>query len=220
MAHAPSLASCRRGSNGVAGTFSPCCQRRFDHQIPVRCLGGISSSVSSVAGKPPPPPSTTPWPVAPSAPGAGCSGRVLPAQPSGPEPAGLLQPLTGAATGTVDYVIEAVPVVNQIVPSGTVGTVTAPVVAAADTIVAEAAHAVLPAASDALPVLEPVLEPVDELMSGTDTLPLHLPGSEALAPGLAAVTDSSAFDGGFGTEARASPGRAVGRCPASVPGCR
>ena len=105
--------------------------------------------------------------------------------------------------------------VNQIVPSGTSGTVTSPVIAAADTIVAEAAHAVLPAASDALPVLEPVLEPVDELLSGTDTLPLPLPGSEALAPGLAAVTDSSAFDGGFGTEVGPAPGVQLGAIPIS-----
>jgi hypothetical protein len=129
------------------------------------------------------------------------------------DPAGLLQPVTGAVTGTVDYVIQAVPAVNQIVPSGTVGTVTAPVVAAADSVVAEATYAVLPAASDALPVLEPVLAPVDELISGTDTLPL--PGSEAVTTKARAVTDSSAFDGGFGTGLGPAPVAQLGAVPGS-----
>lgn len=146
-------------------------------------LGGISSSVSSIAGT-----------AATQAPAV----AALPAQPVTPEPEDLLQPLTGPATGTVDYLIEAVPVVNQIVPAGTVGTVTAPVVTAADTIVAEAAHTVLPAASDALPVLDPILEPVEELMSGIGSLPLG--ESEAVTPGLAVVPDISTFDGGFGTD--------------------
>ena len=199
MAHAPSLVPCGRGSNGVAGLSAPAANAESTPDSG-SLLGTISSSVSSVA-------STAAAPVNDALASVGPAVAGPPAQPAAPEPAGLLQPLTGAATGTVDYFIEAVPVVNQIVPSGTSGTVTSPVIAAADTIVAEAADAVLPAASDALPVLEPVLEQVDELLTDTDTLPLRLPGSEALAPGLAAVTDSSAFDGGFGTEA--GPARGV-----------
>lgn len=172
-------------------------------------LGGISSSVSSVAGKAAAPvnetlasvvavvrPDAVPAPAA-----AAPAVAAPPAQPVAQQPAGLLQPLAGTATGTVDYLIDAVPVLNQIVPGGTVGTVTAPVVAAADSVVAEAAQAVLPAASDALPVLEPVLEPVDELISGVDTLPIPLPAIEAVASGLAAMTDSPALDGGFGIAA-------------------
>ena len=168
-------------------------------------LGGISSSVSSVAGKAATPVNETLAPVVavvrpdavPAPAAAAPAVAAPPAQPVAQQPAGLLQPLAGAATGTADYLIDAVPVLNQIVPGGTVGTVTAPVVAAADSVVAEAAQAVLPAASDALPVLEPVLEPVDELISGVDTLPI----SEAVASGLAAVTDSPALDGGFGIAA-------------------
>lgn len=177
-------------------------------------LGGFSSSVSSVAGTAAIPVNDTlatvvhaVRPDAVPAPADAAPAVAAPrAQQVAPEPAGLLKPLTGAATGTVDYLVEAVPVVNQIVPSGTVGTVTAPVVAAADPILAEAAHTVLPAASDALPVLEPVVE----LLPGTAPLPLPLPGSEALAPGPAAATDSSAFDGGFGTEAGPAPGMELG----------
>jgi hypothetical protein len=146
-------------------------------------LGGISSSVSSIAGT-----------AAADAPAV----AALPAQPVTPEPEDLLQPLTGPVTGTVDYLIETVPVVNQIVPAGNIGTVTAPVVTAADTIVAEAADTVLPTANDALPVLDPILEPVEELLSGIDSLPLA--ESEAVAPDPAVVLDISAFDGGFGTD--------------------
>jgi hypothetical protein len=112
-----------------------------------------------------------------------------------PEPKGLLQPLTGASTGTVDYLIEAVPVVKQIVPSGTVGSVTAPVVATADTAVAETAQTPLPAASETVPALDPILEPVGELLPGIDALPL--PDSGSVSPGLPAAPDTSAFDGGL-----------------------
>lgn len=185
---------------------------------PGSLLGGISSSLSSVAGTAATPVNDTlasvvhaVRPEAVQAPSVAAPAVAAPpTRPVVPEPAGLLQPLTGAATGTVDYLIEAVPVVNQIVPSGTVGTVTAPAVAAADTIATEAAHTVLPAASEALPVLEPVLEPVGELLPGTHTLSPPIPGSEALAPSLAAVTDSSAFDGGSGTGAGPAPGARFG----------
>lgn len=100
-------------------------------------------------------------------------------------------------TGTVDDFIEAVPIVNQIVPAGAVGAVTAPITTAADIIVAEAAHTALPAASDALAVLDPILEPVEEVLSGVESLPLP---DGAAAPGSAVVPDISAFDGGFGTD--------------------
>ncbi|MDR6508214.1 hypothetical protein [Arthrobacter oryzae] len=159
--------------------------------------GPVNDTLASVAHAVRP--DAVPAPAAAGAPPA----AVLPAQPVAADPAGLLQPVTATVTGTVDYVIQAVPAVNQIVPSGTVGTVTAPVVAAADSAVAEATQAVLPAASEVLPVLEPVLEPVDELITGTDTLPL--PGNVAVASDARAVTDSSAFDGGFGTELGQAP---------------
>ena len=192
-------------------------------------LGGISSAVTSVTGTPSSVTGTAAGPVndtlasvahavrsdavPATAVAAVLPAAVLPAQPVAADPAGLLHPVTGAVTGTVDYVIEAVPAVNQIVPSGTVGTVTAPVFAAADSVVAEATQAALPAASDALPVLEPVLAPVDDLISGTDTLPLQ--GSEAVATEARAVTDSSAFDGGFGTERRQASVALLGAVPGS-----
>lgn len=165
-------------------------------------LGGISSSVSSVAGKAAAPVDDAVTALAktanPSAP--------TPSPATTPESTGPLQPLTGAATGTVDQTIEAVPVVNQIAPADTVGTATAPVVQAADSVVADAAETVFPAATDTLPVLEPVLEPVGDLISGNDYLPF--PDPESLAPGLVdeATSDS---DDGPGTDVEPALGRAL-----------
>jgi hypothetical protein len=161
-------------------------------------LGGIRSSVSSIAGA-----GTTSVEATLASAGRAVSNDAAPARAGAsapvqlvtPEPDGLLRPLTGPATVTVDYLIEAAPVVNQIVPSGTVGSVTAPVVAAADTAVAETAQTVLPAASDAVPALDPILEPVGELLPGNDALPL--PDIGTVPPGLPAAPDTSAFDGGL-----------------------
>lgn len=136
---------------------------------PGSMLSGVSSSVSSVREAATSPvgdilagAASSPTPVA-----APADVTVLSAEPSSTEPAGLVQPLTGA----VDHVIAAVPVVNQIVPTGSVGAVTAPVIDAADGIVAGIAQEVLPAAGDTLPVLEPVVEPVSDLLDGVDSLP-------------------------------------------------
>jgi hypothetical protein len=121
-----------------------------------------------------------------------------------------LQPLTGASAG-VDQLIEAVPVMNQIVPADTVGTVTAPVVQAADSVVADAADTVFPAATDTLPVLDPVLDPVLEpvahLISGSHDLPL--PAPESLVPGLADKFATSDPDGGLGTDVAPAVGQAL-----------
>ncbi|QCO97421.1 hypothetical protein FCN77_06435 [Arthrobacter sp. 24S4-2] len=165
---------------------------------PGSLLGGISSSVSSIAGA-----GTTSVEATRASAGRAASNETAPeraaatapVQSATPEPDGLLQPLTGAATGTVDYLIEAAPVVDQIVPSGTVGSVIAPVVAAADTTVAETGQTVLPAASDAVPALDPILVPVGELLPGIDALPL--PDTGTVPPRLPATPDTSAFDGGL-----------------------
>jgi len=131
-------------------------------------LGGVSSSVSSVteaatstvedvlAAAPSLVPDTSP-----------ADAMVLTAQPSSAEPAGFVQPLIGA----VDNSIAAVPVANQVVPSGTADAVTAPVIEAADEIVDEIAQDLLPAMKDTLPVLDPVVEPVSDLLAGVDSLP-------------------------------------------------
>ncbi|WLQ05131.1 hypothetical protein [Arthrobacter oryzae] len=165
---------------------------------PGSLVGGVSSSVSSVAEA-----ATSPVgdilaaaASSPTAVAAPPGVTVLPAQPSSTEPAGLVQPLTGA----VDHVIAAVPVVNQIVPTGNISAVTAPVIDAADGIVAGIAQEVLPAAGDTLPVLEPVVEPVSDLLDGVDSLPDNI-----AAP---VLTVPDAAGGASNTPAAALPLRA------------
>jgi hypothetical protein len=90
----------------------------------------------------------------------------------------------------VDQLIEAVPLVNTVVPSGSVGTITAPVVEAANGIVVEIVQQVVPAASDALPALDAAVDPVGELLTGVELLPDN---GAALLP---AVPAASAWEGG------------------------
>lgn len=137
-------------------------------------LGGVSTSVSSVAEAAisPVEAAVVPLAIPDSAP---ADSTVLPEQPSSAEPAGWLQPLTGTVTGTVDHLVEAVPVVNQIVPSGTVTAATAPVIGAADQIVVETIQEVLPPASNTPPVLDAVVEPVSDLLTSVDSLQISVP---------------------------------------------
>lgn len=159
---------------------------------PGSLLGNVSSSASSVTEAAVRPvagalAATAPS-VAPSA--AEAVDATLSGQPSTTEHAGLLSPITGPATGTVDQLIEAVPLVNTVVPSGSVGTITAPVVEAADGIVVEIAQQALPATSDALPALDPAVDPVGELLTSVELLPDN---GAALLP---AVPAASAWEGG------------------------
>jgi len=164
---------------------------------PGSLLGNVSPSVSSATEAAVNPVAGTLVAVAPSiAPGAADAGSaVLPAQPSAAEPTALPLPLTGSATGTVDQLIEAVPLVNQIVPAGTTGAATAPVVEAADGIVVEIAQQALPAAGEAVPALDPVVEPVGDLLTGVDLLPDY--GAAAAFP---TVPGLSASEGGSAGE--------------------
>lgn len=81
---------------------------------------------------------------------------------------GLLQPVVTPVSGLTDNLIAAVPVVNQVVPSGTVSAVSAPVVGLADTVTAGVAQVVVAPAAEAIPVLQPV----SDLMTGAAPLPV------------------------------------------------
>ncbi|WP_454697918.1 hypothetical protein [Arthrobacter humicola] len=155
---------------------------------PGSLLGNVSSSASSVTEAAVRPVAGALAAAAPSvAPGAAeAVHATLSGQPSTTEHAGLLSPITGPATGTVDRLIEAVPLVNTVVPSGSVGTITAPVVEAADGIVVEIVQQALPAASDALPALDPAVDPVGELLTGVELLPDN---GAALLPGVPAPSE-------------------------------
>ena len=85
---------------------------------------------------------------------------------------GLLQPVVTPVAGLADNLIAAVPVVDQVVPAGTVSEVSAPLAELADTVAAGVAQEVAAPAAEAVPVLEPVLQPVSDLLTGTVPLPV------------------------------------------------
>jgi hypothetical protein len=121
-------------------------------------LGGVTSSVSSVTDKLAGPAPTVPAPPLPAAP-----------------PAGLLQPVVDQVSGIADNVVSVVPVVNQVVPAGTVTAVAAPIAHVSDGATAAVVEAVVPPVAESLPVLAPVLQPVSDVVTGTAPLPVELP---------------------------------------------
>jgi hypothetical protein len=139
-------------------------------------LGGVASSVSAASEK-----------LLHAVPG-------VPATPAGAQPAGLLQPVVGAVAGQADNLISSVPVVQHVVPPGTVPAVTAPVTRIADGATSAVVEVVLRPVTDSVPVLEPVLDPVADLVTGTTPIPVPapvLPGSPAaLLPSLQGRTQS------------------------------
>jgi hypothetical protein len=88
---------------------------------------------------------------------------------------GLAQPVAAQVSSLADGLIASVPVVGQVVPVETVSTVTAPLAELADGLTAGVVDAVAAPAAGAVPVLEPVLQPVSDLLTGTDQLPLPRP---------------------------------------------
>lgn len=135
-------------------------------------LGGVTGSVSSMPDK-----LAGPAPAAPATPPA--------AAPS----TGLLQPVVGQLSGLADNIVSAVPVVNQVVPAGTVTAVSAPIAGVADGATAAVVDVVVPPIVDALPVLEPVLQPVFDLETGAAPLPVAVPDLPVVS------VDSDPFEG-------------------------
>jgi hypothetical protein len=117
-------------------------------------LGGVTSSVSSLSSaltETAAPPAPAPAPVAPST--------------------GLLQPVVGSLAGTADLLVTEAPVLDYVVPAGTVSAATAPVAAVADDATAGLVNTVAPPLAEAVPVLETLLEPVTDLVDGVASLP-------------------------------------------------
>jgi len=123
-------------------------------------LGGVTTSVSSLtrdlAGAAAPAPAGSP----------GVSG----------ESPRLLQPVVSQVSGLADNLVAAVPAVGQLVPAGTVTTVSAPLVDVAHDVTAGVVQGVVDPATEAVPVLEPVLEPVSDFLAGSAPLPVAIPG--------------------------------------------
>ena len=124
-------------------------------------LGGVTASVSSLAA-----------PVTSTLPSLS---DVAPPTPSASTPSGLLQPAVGTLTGTADQVVAAVPVVNTVVPAGTVSAVAVPVAVVADDAAAGVVETLAPPLVEAVPVLEPVVQPLSDLVTGASPLPVTLP---------------------------------------------
>lgn len=143
--------------------------------------GSVNSSVSSL-----------------TAPLTGAVPTILEAASPAPSPTGLLQPGVGIVAGTADQLIAAVPVINIVVPAGTVTAVAVPVAAVVDTAADDLIDTVALPLTDAAPVLEPVLKPVVDLvkvtvLSAPVTLPGLVPLEEiAVAGEILAVTDAAA----------------------------
>ncbi|WP_458779242.1 hypothetical protein [Arthrobacter sp. D3-16] len=162
-------------------------------------VGDVTSSVSSVTDKL-----------------AGSAGAATAAPPAAAPSTGLLQPVVGQLSGLADNIVAAVPVVNQVVPAGTVTAVSAPVAGVADGATAAVVDVVVPPVAEAVPVLEPVLQPVSDLVTGTAPLPVEVPelpvapvdadsSERAVVP-----TDDHAADGD-------PDATSVSRTPADVP---
>jgi hypothetical protein len=119
-------------------------------------LGGVTSSVSSLSSPltgtiAPPAPAPAPAPVDPSA--------------------GLVQAVVSSLAGAGDLLVTEAPVLDYVVPAGTVSAVTAPFAAAADDATAGLVNTVAPPLAEAVPVLETLLEPVTDLVDGVASLP-------------------------------------------------
>ncbi|MFF1883805.1 hypothetical protein ACFVVC_20280 [Pseudarthrobacter sp. NPDC058196] len=99
-------------------------------------------------------------------------------------PTPSLRPAAEDVSGLADQVVQAVPVVNRVVPAGTVGTVVDPVAGTVDSVVDRAVGTVAPVAGAVLEPLEPIVEPV------MDAVPL--PGLHPADPDtvLPVVTDA------------------------------
>ncbi|WP_306898230.1 hypothetical protein [Arthrobacter sp. B1I2] len=95
-----------------------------------------------------------------------------------------LRPVVEDASALADHVVQAVPVINQVVPGGTVAAVVDPVVGTVDGVADSALGTVVPLASRALEPLDPVLEPI----ISAAPLPVTVPEVEPDAA-LPAVTD-------------------------------
>ena len=102
--------------------------------------------------------------------------------PDAPSPS-LLQPMAGSIASAGGQLAAGLPVADQLVPTGTVSTVSDPIAATADDAAVALVDGVAPSLVEAVPVLDPVLQPVTDLVDGA-LQPLTLPnvGVEGLNP--------------------------------------
>ncbi|WP_457966220.1 hypothetical protein M1E17_06335 [Arthrobacter sp. D1-29] len=177
-------------------TFSTSAATADTATDPGSLLGGLTSSVSSLSA----PLTGT---VSP-APAAAVPAPAHAAAPASVSP-GLVKSGLGSVAGAADQLVAAAPVVNSLAPTGTVSTVSAPVAAVADEAAAGLVNAVAPPLSEAVPVLEPVLQPVADVVSGVNPLPVSLPALEVPAIGSLAGAEVPAGELVVGDASAANP---------------
>ena len=156
-------------------------------------LGGITSSVSSLA-------ETVTGP-AQSIPTASASDAAA--------STGVLQPVAAPVSALADDLIASVPVVSQVIPAGTVSTVSAPIAGAADSLAADVAEVAVAPVAESVPALEPVLQPVSDLLTGVEPLPVQLPELPAVVSGPELPTSPADAAAGALPGAAATDSRAV-----------
>lgn len=134
-------------------------------------LGGVTSSVSSLSSP--------------------LTGTIAAPAPAPVDPsAGLVQPVVSSLAGTTDLLVTEAPVLDYVIPAGTVSAVTAPVAAVADDATAGLVNTVAPPLAEAVPVLETLLEPVTDLVDGVGPLP-ELPVGVTVSSPVEALTAGS-----------------------------
>ncbi|MHC6231660.1 hypothetical protein ACX5I6_19155 [Arthrobacter sp. MMS24-T111] len=98
------------------------------------------------------------------------------ASPDGPAAApGLVQTVAAPVSEAGDTIISTVPVVDQLVPTGSVSAVSTPIGGMADQLATGVTEVIAAPAAEAVPALEPALEPVADLLTGATATPLPLP---------------------------------------------
>lgn len=130
-----------------------------DLEIP----GGLNAASSS----PSTPPESTSRSASPSA---------------GGDSSGLLSPVLGQVAGSVERVIASIPAAPAVVPASTVTDLASPAVELVDTGAAALVGTIIPVATEALPATAPVVEPLGDVLTGAQALPLPPVASAPPAP--------------------------------------
>lgn len=101
---------------------------------------------------------------------------------AGGDSSGLLSPVLGQVAGSVERVIASIPAAPAVVPASTVTDLASPAVELVDTGAAALVGTIIPVATEALPATAPVVEPLGDVLTGAQALPLPPVASAPPAP--------------------------------------
>ncbi|WP_457947508.1 hypothetical protein ACTAQI_17365 [Pseudarthrobacter sp. alpha12b] len=126
-----------------------------------------------------------------------------------------LRPVVEDVTALADDVARAVPVVNTVVPAGTVTAAVDPAVGSVDGVIGGAVGTMVPVAGAVLEPLDPVLEPVIDAVPLPAPLPVA-PGPSTGAPAIPAVADVPQAGDGAPPRAAEPEAETASAAPASA----